>query len=497
MTSNSAKPKTSRWGSLLSGAVAGLESRLDNIFAEEEERARQNRAVGASGGGGSGSGSGSGPTDGVPQDGAITGTTKIPTPTRTPSTVSNSKTNDRLQERLAKAVATNQKSSSRPSSELPSRTATPQPETGSPSVTEPRPSADSQSWTTPSSSHAHVTQSASVSAPLHPVSAHALESQSIPSTSTLLTSVLPINPARLSDAPIVPALIRPEQRHAHLADSESSSNHDQPPLLEIPAEKAKAEQNGQVDSVQDPAQHAQSDTERQEEMHLYLERIDALQAKLHYLARETVAAAREANATAQPGSLEQKIFDKDERIALLMEEGSKLAKTEMRHLTTIKKLRSKTTQEEKTASDLQKKVAKLEQAGDLLKLKLTQAEQAETLARDRAKRLHDLERHVESTRVELDSTKATVLVLRTHLADADKRADQAERFALENKTQADAKVLSDLRDQLEQYKVDKRLAEDRFAVELNHAINAVDRQREKSDAREVELSSEISVRDLR
>ena len=41
-------PKTkqgSRWGSLLSGAVAGLESRLDNILAEEGAAAARNAQV--------------------------------------------------------------------------------------------------------------------------------------------------------------------------------------------------------------------------------------------------------------------------------------------------------------------------------------------------------------------------------------------------------------------------------------------------------------------
>lgn len=45
MAANTTKPKqASRWGSLLSGAVAGLESRLDNILAEEGSVAAQNAA---------------------------------------------------------------------------------------------------------------------------------------------------------------------------------------------------------------------------------------------------------------------------------------------------------------------------------------------------------------------------------------------------------------------------------------------------------------------
>jgi len=40
----SAAPK-SRWGSLLSGAVAGLESRLDTILADDEQASAKARAA--------------------------------------------------------------------------------------------------------------------------------------------------------------------------------------------------------------------------------------------------------------------------------------------------------------------------------------------------------------------------------------------------------------------------------------------------------------------
>ena len=67
-------------------------------------------------------------------------------------------------------------------------------------------------------------------------------------------------------------------------------------------------------------EHAAAEKQRQEEMHTFLEKIDALQAKLQYLAKETVAAAKEAN-SATATSEEKRLAEKDERIALLMEEG--------------------------------------------------------------------------------------------------------------------------------------------------------------------------------
>ena len=46
MTAPAQKPKqASRWGSLLQGAVAGIESRLDTILAEDDQASARGRAA--------------------------------------------------------------------------------------------------------------------------------------------------------------------------------------------------------------------------------------------------------------------------------------------------------------------------------------------------------------------------------------------------------------------------------------------------------------------
>jgi len=46
MSAPAQKPKqTSRWGSLLQGAVAGIESRLDTILAEDDQASARSRAT--------------------------------------------------------------------------------------------------------------------------------------------------------------------------------------------------------------------------------------------------------------------------------------------------------------------------------------------------------------------------------------------------------------------------------------------------------------------
>src|SRR5271156_2212690 len=87
-------------------------------------------------------------------------------------------------------------------------------------------------------------------------------------------------------------------------------------------------------------EHEALEKRLQEELLPYIEKIDALQSKLQYLSQEAVESAQQAAAGAPAGSTEQKKAEKDKKIALLMEEGQTLSKNEMKHLAIIKTLRS-------------------------------------------------------------------------------------------------------------------------------------------------------------
>ncbi|KAL1306719.1 hypothetical protein AAFC00_005385 [Neodothiora populina] len=443
MASNQAKPKGSRWGSLLSGAVAGLESRLDNIFAEEEERAAKERALAR---------------DGQQQQQQQS----------QPASGTSTPANARLKERLAKAVA---KPSSQPSSEPPSRTGTPLNDTlGVRGSADSRRSVEikQQSAVGPEKTASSVDAAVAEAEPRDP-------------SETLLTSGLPINPARLShDAPSSPLLDETQKGAAPSIETNG----------EVPASTLP------LTDESDPLEPAEItpdlDTERDEEMHAHLERIDALQAKLQYLARETVAAAREANASARPASLEQKIAEKDQRIAQLMEEGNKLSKTEMRQLAIIKKFRVKVAEEEAATSALQKRLSKLEQSEAHLKEQLQRAEENEAMANDRLKRLTKVEKDLETARQELESSKASVNVLRKQLSDAEKRADEAESAAKAKISQVDTTKVSELQELLLNLRNEKKATEERLEAEAKQLSAQMAQQKEKHALRETELMAEVS-----
>jgi len=239
--------------------------------------------------------------------------------------------------------------------------------------------------------------------------------------------------------------------------------------------------------------HAEAEKQRQEEMHANLERIDALQAKLNYLAKETVAAAKEANASAQSGSLDQKLSEKDERIALLMQEGEKLSKTEMRQLAMIKKIRAKSLDDERALADMKKRMTRLEESESDLKQKVRRLEQVEKQNNERLKRYSNLEKDLESRRSDLTSSNATVDKLRRQLAEAEKRAEEAEEKAKDTAVQVDTKKMSALQEQLEDVKLGKKLADEKSNKEIKRLVEEADRQQEQADMRETELNNEILV----
>ncbi|KAI5244919.1 hypothetical protein E4T43_03423 [Aureobasidium subglaciale] len=490
------KAKGSRWGSLLSGAVAGLESRLDTILAEDNEASARSRA----------------------QDKAISQekpSAEKPAALAVPRTSSDasrspsrSRLNDRLQERLAKAVASqnasrsstplNQPSS--PRSSLGSRQSTDIPRTLPETKDDPAstPSADVPVLDVPTpvedSSIEPIAEP-----PVLDTTPHVIVTEA---SSTLLTSGLPINPARISnDSQTRPSvdLNRESIAEETVSEPTESTQEREPEPEPEPEPESEPEEPVTKDTSELQAElarlrheNAEAEKQRHEEMLANLERIDALQAKLQYLAKETVAAAKEANSTSQATPHERKLAEKDERIALLMQEGEKLSKVEMRQGAAIKKMRAKAQQDEKAMAELRNRVTKLEESETELKQRLKRAEMAERQSVDRLKRFSDLEKTLESRKSELASSTATITSLRNQLVEAEKRAEEAESKAKEVVVQADSNKLSALQEELEDAKLGKKLADDKWNAELKRINEEARQQKQQASFRESELTNEIS-----
>jgi hypothetical protein len=486
--SNAGKPTAKKatgggWGSMFTGAISNLESRLDTILADETDPAARQRLTEQA------------QKEAKSRQRAGSGSLTPASAARGSLEASRTRAgNDRLAERLARATAKkNAEGGSGVSSEVPSRVGSPAigSESGSPrpssdvkrSVEEPRstPAIDTPKIEKEDESKDKDVETMEEAVP-------ASENAALP---TLLSSGLPINLARIS----MESSTRPSLDTTALEDSPSSRPSSDLPNGSIATSKSATELEAEMSQMR--TVYEQAEKQRQDEMHAHLERIDALQAKLQYLAKETVAAAKEANASAAAGSPEAKAAAKDEKIALLMQEGEKLSKNELRHMQTIKKLRAKTTEDEKSAAELRKRLDRVERSEADLKQKVRRAEAAERQANEKIKQIAIIEKQVDEMKEDRERAAELIRTLTTQLKTAEKKAEQAQKDANSKATEVDKNRVAELENELEDAQIERKLAEDRAKSEIRKVKDEADRQRERFGVRELEYKNEIASLDSR
>lgn len=239
----------------------------------------------------------------------------------------------------------------------------------------------------------------------------------------------------------------------------------------------------------------QSDVEalelqRQEEAHGYVERIDALQAKLQYLAKESAESAKKASTSAPAGSLDKKLADKDEQIALLMEEGQQLSKKELHHLTTIKKLRAGFQQNAKEVSDAKIKQQKAHQDVSTLTERLKRAEGSEKRLNERLKAAEKLYTEVDSLKAEREKKDVIIYDLKTQLDNAKTQEKESEARLANEELVKEKRRVAELEDDLANSSIEKSLAADRAKAQLRELSEKLDKQTESARMAKLETKAE-------
>ncbi|KAL9625953.1 MAG: hypothetical protein Q9204_007704 [Flavoplaca sp. TL-2023a] len=236
---------------------------------------------------------------------------------------------------------------------------------------------------------------------------------------------------------------------------------------------------------------------RQEETHTYLERIDTLQSKLQYLTKEAAEAAKNARSEAEFGSIEDRLAAKDEKIALLMEEGQKLSQTELKHMSIIKRLRAKATEDEKRVAESKKLSEKHEKAARDAQEKVKRAEDAAKRASDRARSLPTLIDELETMKADREAQDDLIQGLQAQLAEVTSAARQAEEKAQEEALQAERKRVADLNDELLNLKIEKESAERRYHADLRELREKAEREKERARIAEIERQGEQNILESR
>ncbi|KAI1214019.1 TATA element modulatory factor 1 TATA binding-domain-containing protein [Annulohypoxylon truncatum] len=431
--------KSSRWGSFLSQAVAGVEARLDNILAEEDS-AKQSASQR--------------PTRPSSASSTTPSSANIPPRSTTPSR----STNDRLQERLARAVAA--KNAAQRSGSSPARPST---EIVSPTQS-PRASSDIPSRT--SAERVEVSKD---------------DTPSQESTSEQ-TSAVPANGQVDRDVDV-----ERSQTPAFEPDAVTSTSH----LETETASSSTTLYEQRIANLEKSLE--ETHVQHQEELHNHVERVDALQAKLQYLARQASEAARNAATAAPAGSEEKIIAEKDQQIAQLMEEGQKLANTEQKHRSIIKKLRGQLALGERELNEQKLWRQKAENELSALRKKVNEQGDVEKANTESQKQISQLKRDLERLRAEITSRDNTISELKDRLRE---ESDQAKNLAAkinDQLRQAGEQRVKELEDAVAALEVEKGLVADRAKIQATELQEKADRAAERSRAVELELKGEVQI----
>lgn len=241
------------------------------------------------------------------------------------------------------------------------------------------------------------------------------------------------------------------------------------------------------------ADHESAERRWQQELHGYVEKIDALQSKLKYLAKDAAESAKKAASSAEGGSVEKELLGKDERIALLLEEGQKLSMSELEHRTAIKKLRQQATENSKSQMETKRKAEKLERDLANAEAKAKRAETAEKKAMEKVNAQSRIERDLEAVTNERNAFSSTVADMKSQLARATARAEAAEKKAQTEASKQESRQIAELKDDLASARVERDISEEKLRREISDLKEAVEREKEKARVLEVELRNEQSV----
>lgn len=427
------KPKqTSRWGSLLQGAVANLESRLDTILAE----------------------------DGASKKVAAESARPVtPEPSRSPR---RSRDSDSRQEYTSPRLSFDV----RPSLDVLSIL--------SPELAEIKPPSNQDLTALESIPQIHV------DGERDPTGAGEVDSRTDATEKAPLSGAVTPQPPAESQSP----RISYDYQNDETVQPETTDGDAQPPL-------SMAEYQGQLAQMKTDYQAAE--VQRQEEVHMYVERIDALQAKLHYLANEAAESARTTVSESSGDSWQWKLAAKDEQIALLMEEGRKLSKTELDQSTLIKKLRARSAEDSRTLADTKRRFAAGEKSVIDYAERLLRLEASHKEAVTKASRLVRFEREAEELRKARDACNITIDTLRRQADTVNVRAEAEQKKAVAMAVEAERKVIQSIRDDIANSKIEKQLGEDKHRARLKTANDELQREHERSASLEQVLRNEILV----
>ncbi|KAF7717078.1 Uncharacterized protein PECH_004512 [Penicillium ucsense] len=460
MAQNPHAPK-SKWGvgSFFQQAVAGVESRLDNILMDQEDGSKVAK----------------------PKTKEVESATP-PIAKSSAGSISRSSSsarrNDRLQERLARAIVKSN-TPSRHSQSSPALDSTP----GSPVTTEDVRSSidlDSSPSVAPRMSEDTKRPSLDVEGVLdssdRPRASH--ESDRFNRQSLEISGS--------------------EPRHSIEAQPRSGN-----PSLELSSSQRGTPQNGRVSgdstrmstdtSSETRASEEEPQSQWQQERYEYLARIDELQRNLENMVEEAAKSAKSAAAAASPGSPAKELAESREKYALLMKEGQKLESEAANTRTAVRRLRQQLAENSKVQAELMRKNEKLEKDLTGMESRASRAEAAEKRAIESLSSHLKTTKELEAVTIERDALNQTVREMKAQISRAVARAEAAEAQARSDFSQKEERRVEELEETLSSTKIELEICQAKSQKEIADLKSSLEKEKEGAQRLEIELKAEQSA----
>ncbi|KAJ8099401.1 TATA element modulatory factor 1 TATA binding-domain-containing protein [Lipomyces tetrasporus] len=229
--------------------------------------------------------------------------------------------------------------------------------------------------------------------------------------------------------------------------------------------------------------------QKQEDLHSSLSRITILEEKVKYLSNQLLDYTQKKG---NQNHIDTRLAEKDEKIALLLLEGETLSKNELKHMTTIKRLRAAEKESERQAQEAKRRQERAEKESADLRERLRKANEIERKQSERIKILAKSDSEVDILKRERDTLKDTISDLRAELTKANLLADDAVQKAQTEALDKEKTRAESLAQQLEALKAERALEQERFTHEKFNLQSKLSRESDRSQTREHELREEIS-----
>ena len=255
----------------------------------------------------------------------------------------------------------------------------------------------------------------------------------------------------------------------------------QPETMQQDEEK-KSEESVRVEEATPPEEQRRHELEfvearRVEEATEAASRISELESKVAML----VELAKEKSDTEGD--------DRDRKIALLLEEGEKLSMIEMKHLSTIKKLRAQKTVDDKAQVEAVKRTERIEKESIDLRIQLRKSQDIEKLQGERIRGYAQMEATLSALRLEKIQSESTLKVLREELMEAKTKIEvltEASRTFSKQQDQANK-----LREELQMAESTAAINAQRAASDIKNLNSTMQQERSKTRVHIADLENEV------